>query len=111
MLENREIINSILKKMSLEFKDFKKLYFFGSRQKNQNSNDSDIDVLFVFDDINSEKKSKIAGIIGELEYKLDIFIDYKLFTSKGKYSIEFIRKNINPVFIKEAVDKGEVYSR
>ncbi len=113
-MDNKEILSTINKVLSERFQDYKGMYFFGSRLNNPaaaNSNDSDFDVVLIFDHLNYQKQLKIAGLISDLEYKLDIFIDCKLFTSSGYKSIEYIRNQKNPLFIINAIDNGVYYAR
>ena len=53
----------------------------------------------------------IAGLIGEIEYKYNIFVDFKPLTLSGTRGIDYIRKYINPYFIHEAIDNGTFYGR
>jgi DNA polymerase sigma len=106
-----EIIQRITQNISQEFKDFTGLYFFGSRTKQNYLNNSDYDIVLVFDNLDYRKELKIAGIISKLEYENNVFIDYKTFTTSGNKSIENIRNNINPVFINEAIDNGIYFGR
>ena len=98
--------NSILMKYLNEniinqYNDFKVTYLFGSRVKGNFNQDSDYDILILFDKINRDKKLNIYGIIGELEYKYNIFIDVKILTND-----EF---KINPFFYEEVTNKGIFY--
>lgn len=109
--KNSEIIQKINETFSNHFSDYRGVYLFGSRREHTYREDSDCDVILLFETIYFDKKLEIAGIIGDLEYELGIFIDYKLFTTAGEKSIESVRQNINPYFIQEAVDKGIFYGR
>jgi len=71
--------------------------------------DSDYDIVLLFDDITVEKKMSVFGFLSEIEYKNNVFFDVKFLSTSGKRSIEYIRKNINPYFIKEAIDNGVFY--
>ena len=109
------IINNVTKKLieklSSAFSDFNGLYHYGSRAANTNRAESDYDYILIFENTGYEKELEVAGIISLVEYEEDAAIDYKIFTSKGISSIEHIRKEVNPVFIHEAVDNGIYYGR
>ena len=93
------------------FNDYRGSYFFGSRAKGALTTDSDFDVVLLFGELNFAKKMRIAGIVGNIEYQYDIFIDFKLFTVTGAKSIEHIRQYVNPYFVHEAIDQGIFYGR
>ena len=109
------IINNVTKKLieklSSAFSDFNGLYHYGSRAANTNRAESDYDYILIFENTGYEKELEVAGIISLVEYEEDAAIDYKIFTTKGTRSIEYIRKEVNPVFIHQAVDKGIYYER
>ena len=91
------------------FADYRGMYFFGSRPQGTYTEESDFDIVVIFDELNFQKKMQLAGIIGDIEYEYNVIIDYKLLTAKGKRSIDYLRKYINPYFIQEAIDKGIFY--
>lgn len=103
-----EMLNSAL---SDKFDDYRGTYFFGSRLTGDFTKESDFDVVLLFDILDREKQRMIMRVVSELEYKLDVFLDCKLFTSTGSRSIDYIRKNVNPIFIERAIDLGKFYAR
>jgi predicted nucleotidyltransferase len=103
---NLSIVNIINNELSSKFVDYSGLYFYGSRLSGNFSESSDYDVAIVFGMLDYNKRLEIGGIIARIEYKNNYTIDYKLLTSDGKRSIDYIRKNTNPVFINQAIDKG-----
>lgn len=107
----KDFINELNNQLSRKFKDFKGLYYYGSRIKGTNKKNSDYDIVLLFRNIDYEKELQIAGIISFIEYKFNIFIDYKTLTVMGTKSADYIKKNINPVFIHEAIDNGIFYGR
>ncbi len=114
MNNNNEILNAINEELSQKIADYKGMYFFGSRLNNPEfaaSQNSDFDVVLIFDSLNYQKQLKIAGLVSDIEYTFDVFIDCKLFTSEGYKSIEYIRREMNPIFIQNAIDKGVYYAR
>jgi len=106
-----EIVKDINTILTENIDDYKGAYLFGSQVTGKASEDSDIDIVLIFDELNLFKKLEIAGLISAIEYKYNVFIDYKLFTTGGMKSIEYIRKNVNPYFIEEAIDKGVFYAK
>lgn len=107
----RDFIEELNIKLSKTFEDFKGLYFFGSRIKGKQKKNSDYDIVLLFESLSYEKELQIAGIISYTEYLNNVFIDYKTLTVKGEKSLDYIRKNVNPVFIHEAIDNGIFYGR
>lgn len=111
MNRNEEVVQKINAELSRSFDDYQGAYFYGSRAKGKFHEESDFDVVLMFDSIDHDKRMAIAGIVSDLEYHLDMFLDYKLFTTTGKKSIEYLRQNVNPVFIEHAIDRGIYYAR
>ncbi|NUN08822.1 MAG: nucleotidyltransferase domain-containing protein [Ignavibacteriaceae bacterium] len=110
-IEQNKIVELLNKELSLSFPDYLGAYFYGSRLQGNFHGDSDYDVVLLFESIEFEKESKIAGVVSLFQYKYDVIIDYILLTAGGKRSIEYMRQNINPVFIQRAIDKGKYYKR
>jgi predicted nucleotidyltransferase len=111
MTENEIIIDKLNAELSKRFDDYRGTYFYGSRANGNYTEDSDYDVAIIFDSLDYMKQMAIAGFISDFEYHNAIFIDYKLLTSSGKKSIEYLREYVNPVFIKHAIDAGIHYGR
>jgi predicted nucleotidyltransferase len=110
-MDNTLIIEKLNAVLSSKFDDYRGAYFFGSRLTGDFTKDSDYDVVLIFDVLDREKQRLIMRAVSELEYELDVFLDCKLFTSTGSRSIDYIRKNVNPVFIERAIDLGKYYAR
>ena len=110
-MDNSLIIEKLNTVLSSKYDDYRGAYFFGSRLTGNFTKDSDYDVVLIFDDLGDEKRRNILRIISELEYQQDVFIDCKLFTTTGNRSIDYMRKNVNPVFIERAIDLGKFYAR
>ncbi len=110
-MDNTLIIEKLNSALSDKFGDYRGTYFFGSRLTGNFTEDSDYDVVLVFDVLDREKQRLIMRVVSELEYELEVFLDCKLFTSTGSRSIDYIRKNVNPVFIERAIDLGKYYGR
>ena len=106
-----DIVNIINRELSACFQDYHGLYFYGSRMKGTNHDESDYDLVLIFDYMDYAKKLEVSGVIGKIEYKHNVFVDIKIMTQGGESSPENIRKNINPAFIDQAVDNGIFYDR
>ena len=95
-------INTLAKQITEKFKgfkDFKGLYFYGSRVKGGFKEDSDYDVIMLFlNSVNYKTNKEIAGHLGDIEYENDVFIDYHPMTRE-----ELIE---NPIFYNEVMNKG-----
>jgi len=74
---------------------------YGSQIKGTSHKESDIDIIAIFDDVDRQKDFDLGGIICELMYKYDVYIDLH------PYTIENLEKN--PVFYNEVVNKGQFY--
>jgi predicted nucleotidyltransferase len=95
------IIKELNQRIYEKFQDFKGVYLFGSRAKGDFKPDSDIDLVALFDSVDRDKEMEIYGIVCDLDYKYDIFIE--LFT----YTPEKLEKNY--IFRNEVVNKGVFY--
>ena len=110
-MQSNRVTKKLIEKLSNMFSDFKGLYHYGSRITNSFRKESDYDYILIFESTDYEKELEIAGIISLVEYEEQVAIDYKIFMTKGVRSIEHIRKQVNPVFIQQAVDNGIFYGR
>ncbi|MEW5820780.1 MAG: nucleotidyltransferase domain-containing protein [Cyanobacteriota bacterium] len=97
-----EIIKELNKLINESYGDFKGSYLYGSRAKGNAKEDSDLDVVALFDNINKEKDFELSGIVCDLMYKYDIFIDLQV------YTLEKLEKN--PIYYNEVVNKGIFYA-
>ena len=96
-----EVINKLNDQISNRYSDFKGSYLYGSYAKGTNKKDSDIDIVTIFDDLNREKELEICGIVGEIEYTYDVFIDIQT------YTLNQLKKN--PIYYNEVTQKGIFY--
>ena len=97
-----KIIKDLNKAISQKFDFFSGSYLYGSRAKGGFKKDSDIDVINIFErELTREESLELAGIIGDIDYKYDVFIDYH------DYTLNQLKRN--PVFYEEVVDKGFYY--
>ncbi|OGI02997.1 MAG: hypothetical protein A2Y25_03630 [Candidatus Melainabacteria bacterium GWF2_37_15] len=97
-----KIIHELIKLIKEQFPDLQGLYLYGSQVKGGATKDSDIDVVAIFDEVSYEKTFEICGILGELDYKYDTYIDFKPYTIK-----ELER---NPIYYDEVTNKGIYYA-
>ena len=92
-------LNTLIKE---KYSDFKGSYLYGSRAKGNFKKDSDIDIVILFDELNRKKDLEICDIVGELEYKYDVFIDFQVFTPD--------KLKLNPFYCDEVTKKGVFYA-
>lgn len=97
-----KIIKELNDLVSKEYGSFKGLYLYGSRVKGNYRNDSDIDIILLFDkDLTHKQERKLAGFVCDVEYNNNVFIDYHPMT------LDDLRRN--PMFYDEVVNKGLYY--
>jgi len=79
------------------FDGFKGVYFFGSRFTENWTEDSDLDLLFVFNkDLDWKEKKAVRNKIFEIELKYDYLVDAKIFNfNQIKDSNTPFRESIN----------------
>ena len=75
--------------------------FFRSRVKGDAKPESDYDVVILLNEMDRDTKFDIYGLLSDIDYKYDIFIDTKILTEE-----EF---KINPFFYEEVTQKGICY--
>lgn len=77
------IIEDLIILLKSKYPEFRGIYLFGSRARNDFHNDSDYDIAILFDFIINQKfKDEIIGIIYDFILKYDIFIDVHIFNSQ-----------------------------
>jgi len=96
-----QVIEILNKKLKQAFIDFKGCYLYGSQISGNASEESDIDIVAVFDSVNRNKRMDIWGIIGKIEAESDVFIDLHPMTAE-----ELER---NPVYYNQVVNNGIFY--
>ena len=98
-----EIINELNLKIKEKYPDFRGSYLYGSRARGDYREDSDVDVILLFDKEPSyDEKSEIYGLLCDLDYKYDIII------MGMPYTREQLERNY--VFHNEVVNKGIYYN-
>ncbi len=97
-----KIIQELLRLIKEQFPDLKGLYLYGSQARGTAHKDSDIDIVAIFDEVTREKTFEIYGILGELDYTYDTFIDFK------SYTMQTLQQN--PFYYDEVANKGIYYA-
>jgi len=103
MRNNRlnKLVKELNSRIAKDYPDFKGCYLYGSRVKKTHHKDSDVDIVAIFDYIDRAKDFEIRGIVCELMYIYDVYIDFRTFTFDGLIS--------NPIYCDEVVKKGKFY--
>lgn len=96
------IINELNRLIKEKFSDFKGSYLYGSRARGDFIEGSDIDVVALFENIDNDKDFELSGIICDLVYKYDIYIDLQAYTPE--------KLERNPIYYNEVVSKGIFYA-
>jgi len=103
MRNNRlnKLIKELNTRIAKDYSDFKGCYLYGSRVKKTHHQDSDVDIVAIFDYIDRAKDLEIRGIVCELMYIYDVYIDFRT------YTLEDLMKN--PIYCDEVTKKGRFY--
>lgn len=96
-----EIIKELNKLIKEKYSDFKGCYLYGSRARGDFREDSDIDIVALFDYVDRDKEMEIYGYVGDLDYKYDVFIALMAYTPE--------KLERNYIFHNEVVNKGVFY--
>lgn len=96
-----EVIKELNSRIKEKYSDFKGSYLYGSRARGDFREDSDVDVVVLFDEIDRAKEMELHGICTELDYKYDVVI------SLQPYTYERLKKNY--FYHDEVVNKGIYY--
>ena len=96
-----KVIKELNKLISEKFSDFKGCYLYGSRARGDFREDSDIDIIAIFNAVDRDKEMEIYGITSDLDYKYDIII------ALMPYTLEELEQNY--IFHNEVVNKGVFY--
>ena len=94
-------INTALKNT---FSDYRGVYFFGSRCREDNREDSDYDMVFVFETTPDwRKKDKVREVVYQKEVEYDVVID-------GKYYAQKEIENYRTPFLETVYKEGQFYA-
>lgn len=97
-----EVIKELNARIKEKYSDFRGSYLYGSRARGDYREDSDVDIVLIFDkEYDYDEEKKIYGLIGDLDYK------YNLVLMPIPYTMEKLEKNY--VFHNEVVNKGIYY--
>lgn len=100
----QKIIEELINLIKEQYSDFKGLYLYGSQVKGKANKNSDIDIVLLFDtQLTNKNELKLAGIVGNLEYKFNVFIDYHPYTM-----LELER---NPFYYESVVEEGAYFGK
>ena len=79
-MQIKSLIEKVNRAIKSQFEDFKGTYFFGSRVRKDNREDSDYDLLLTFDHkLNWKEKNQIYDLIAEIELTENVVIDIKAY--------------------------------
>ena len=99
-----KIIEEIRASVASNYNNFKGIYLYGSRAKGLAKEDSDIDVVILFDsELTNDEELKLAGLIGDIEYKYDVFID------SHPYTMTALERN--PFYYESVVEEGIYFGK
>lgn len=97
-----EVIQDLNSRIKAKFPDFRGSYLYGSRARGDYREDSDVDLVILFDEVNDDKIHYVYNILGKSDYENDIV------TIGLIYTRENLEKNY--VFHNEVVNKGVYYN-
>jgi len=102
MKQVNDIINQLNKKIKNMYSDFNGLYLYGSYANNLANENSDIDLVAVFDNmLERKKRMNLWNIIGKFEAEFDVILDFHPTT------YDELKKN--PVYYNQVINKGIYY--
>ena len=104
MVDINKIITELNSELKLLYPNYKGVYLFGSRLKNDTVEGSDLDLVFVFEGgVNSKLEEAIWEIVYNYDLKYDIVIDAKVYELKDiKYPATPFRERVR--------NKGRYYA-
>ena len=80
-LKHNELIEKINQELKERYEEFLGMYFFGSRMRQNFSEDSDFDILLIFDrEIDYPFKREVRDILYDYMLQYDVVIDAKIFS-------------------------------
>lgn len=99
-----KIIEEISASVENNYNNFKGIYLYGSQVKGTAHKDSDIDIVLVFDsELSNNERLNLAGLIGDIEYKYDVFID------SHPYTMSALERN--PFYYESVVEEGIYFGK
>ncbi len=79
----KELVNELSKVLKEKYPDFKGIYFYGSRARGNSNEESDYDVVYVFDrEVDWRFEYEVKDIIYDYELKYELFLDNRIYNYK-----------------------------
>ncbi|OGH96382.1 MAG: hypothetical protein A2039_06685 [Candidatus Melainabacteria bacterium GWA2_34_9] len=99
-----EVVKELNKIVKESYEGFIGSYLYGSQVKGTAHKESDIDIVLLFNsELTHRQERDLAGIIGNVEYKYDVFIDYH------PYTMQQLKRN--PFYYESVVEEGKYFDR
>jgi predicted nucleotidyltransferase len=99
----KKLIDELKEVLKKKYQDFKGIYFYGSRARGDFNEDSDYDLVFVFDrKIDWRFEYEVLDLIYDSELKYEFYLDPKI------YSYNDIKDPITP-FREAVLNEGIFY--
>lgn len=100
----QKIIGELIKLIKEQYSDFNGLYLYGSQIKGTAHKNSDIDIVLLFNfRLTNKQALNLAGLIGNIEYLHNVFIDYHPFTMSELEQ--------NPFYYESVVEEGAYFGK
>ena len=97
-----KIISKLNKSIKNLFSDFSGVYLYGSCATNSSNENSDIDIVALFNsDLPREKRMDLWTLIGQIEAEMDITLDL--------HPMTIVELKKNPIYYEQVVGKGIYY--
>jgi predicted nucleotidyltransferase len=79
-IEFKEFIKILSKALKEKYPDFRGIYFYGSRVRGNSNEDSDYDVIYVFDrEIDWRFEYEVKDLIYDYELEYEFFLDNRIY--------------------------------
>lgn len=100
----QKIIRELIKIVKDRYPGFEGLYLYGSYVRGTAHKNSDIDMVLLFKSrLTNREALDLAGIVGNLDYKYDVFIDYHPYTENELEQ--------NPFYYESVVEEGKYFGK
>ena len=97
-----DIVNELNKNIKNQYNDFKGIYLYGSYASNNNRENSDIDMVAIFENsLCYNERIKLWQLIGKFEAKYNIVFDLHPMSNE--------ELNKNSIYYNQVVNKGLFY--
>ncbi|EKE04473.1 MAG: hypothetical protein ACD_20C00064G0003 [uncultured bacterium] len=99
-----KLIKELNNRIKEKYNNFKGSYLYGSQVKGTAHKNSDIDIVLLFDsELSNDEELDLAGIVGDIEYKHDVFIDYH------PYTMQELKRN--PFYSESVIEEGLYFGK